>query len=135
MLAKGTTFTLNFKTTLSSCPEQLVAIKELVGGSDHIIMRNGAFVDDWAARHPRTCAGYNVKGDRLFLVVIDGRSKASCGVTLKEAYGVLKALGVYNAVNLDGGGSSCMVVGGKVVNTPSDGNVRAVGNGLLVVEN
>ena len=135
MLAKGTTFTLNFKTTLRSCPEQLVAIKELVGGSDHIIMRNGAFVDDWAARHPRTCAGYNVKGDRLFLVVIDGRSKASCGVTLKEAYGVLKALGVYNAVNLDGGGSSCMVVGGKVVNTPSDGNVRAVGNGLLVVEN
>ena len=114
MLAKGTTFTLNFKTTLRSCPEQL---------------------DDWAARHPRTCAGYNVKGDRLFLVVIDGRSKASCGVTLKEAYGVLKALGVYNAVNLDGGGSSCMVAGGKVVNTPSDGNVRAVGNGLLVVEN
>lgn len=135
MLAKGTTFTLNFKTTLRSCPEQLVAIKELVGGSDHIIMRNGAFVDDWAARHPRTCAGYNVKGDRLFLVVIDGRSKASCGVTLKEAYGVLKALGVYNAVNLDGGGSSCMVAGGQVVNTPSDGNVRAVGNGLLVVEN
>ena len=48
---------------------------------------------------------------------------------------MLKALGVYNAVNLDGGGSSCMVVGSKVVNTPSDGNVRAVGNGLLVVEN
>lgn len=134
-LSKGTTCTLNFKTTLRSCPDQLVAIKELVGGSDHIFMRNGAFLDDWAARHPRTCAGYNAKGDRLYLVVIDGRSEASCGVTLKEAYGVLKALGAYNAVNLDGGGSSCMVVDGQVVNSPSDGHVRAVGNGLLVVEN
>lgn len=71
----------------------------------------------------------------MYLVVIDGRSTASSGVSLAEAGGVFLGLGAVNAVNLDGGGSSCMVVNGEVVNTPSDGTLRPVGNGCLLISN
>ena len=57
----------------------------------------------------------------------------SVGVTLKEFKGIFDALGAVTAVNLDGGGSSCMVVNDEVLNHPSDGPVRAVGNGCLLV--
>ena len=64
---------------------------------------------------------------------MDGRHLTSAGVTLLEMKGIFDALGAVNAVNLDGGGSSCMVVNGEVLNHPSDGPVRAVGNGCLLV--
>src|SRR5690606_33477166 len=59
--------------------------------------------------------------DRLFLVVVDGRQPdASVGMSLDELTWVFQRLGATHAVNLDGGGSSAMVVQGRVVNSPSD---------------
>lgn len=131
-LAKGDTL----RMSLRAVPRTAYVpggIGELVGGSDHIILRDGKFADPWPQRHPRTCAGFARGSQVLTLVVIDGRSKQSVGVTLREAADILLQLGLTEAVNLDGGGSSCMVVNDHVTNSPSDGHVRPVGNGLLIV--
>ena len=131
-LHEGDQLSVRFSLSLNSGPNDIV-INQLVGGSNHIIMQNGEFKEDWAERHPRTAIGINADSTRLYFVVVDGRHLTSTGVTLKEMYGIFEALGAVHAVNLDGGGSSCMVVNGEVMNHPSDGSVRAVGNGCLFV--
>jgi hypothetical protein len=78
---------------------------------------HGSFV---AARHPRTLAGVRADGG-LLLVTVDGRRPGwSAGVTLPEAARVMRSLGARDALNLDGGGSTAMVVRGRTVNRPSD---------------
>jgi hypothetical protein len=67
------------------------------------------------ARHPRTFVGTGA-GGRIMLVTIDGRRPTSVGSTLAETAAVARALGVPNAVNLDGGGSTAMAVAGQLVN-------------------
>lgn len=72
--------------------------------------------------------------DKAYLVVIDGRqSNFSVGTTTGQVGHILKALGAYSAVNLDGGGSSAIVVNGEVKNKPSDPNEWAVANGIMVI--
>lgn len=82
-----------------------------------------------AGRSPRTAVGVKKDGS-LILLVVDGRSSASAGMTLNELARYLLRLGARDAVNFDGGGSSVMAVRGKVVNRPSDGRERAVSMGL-----
>jgi exopolysaccharide biosynthesis protein len=70
----------------------------------------------------------------LLLLTVDGRSENSGGMTLIELANMMRELGTWQAMNFDGGGSTVMVVEGKVVNRPSDKEgERAVGNALLVV--
>jgi exopolysaccharide biosynthesis protein len=86
------------------------------------------------ARHPRTAAGFSRDSSTIFLVTVDGRSENSGGVTLVELARLMRRLGAWQAINFDGGGSTTMVVEGKVVNAPSDSSgERAVGNALLVM--
>ena len=131
-LKVGDEMTISFKLTLNNGPRD-THIDQLVGGSNHIIMQDGQFMEDWAERHPRTAIGFNADSTRLYFVVVDGRHLTSVGATLLEMKGIFDALGAVTAVNLDGGGSSCMVVNDEVINHPSDGSVRAVGNGCLLV--
>ena len=128
----GDVLDISFSFKLNNGPQD-VNIRQLIGGSNHIIMQNGQFMEDWAERHPRTAIGFNADSTRLYFVVVDGRHLTSVGVTLLEMKGIFDALGAVTAVNLDGGGSSCMVVNDEVLNHPSDGPVRAVGNGCLLV--
>ena len=128
----GDVLDISFSLTLNNGPQD-VNIHQLIGGSNHIIMQNGQFMEDWAERHPRTAIGFNADSTRLYFVVVDGRHLTSVGVTLREMKGIFDALGAVNAVNLDGGGSSCILVNDEVLNHPSDGPVRAVGNGCLFV--
>jgi hypothetical protein len=87
------------------------------------------------ARHPRTAVGFSRDSSTLFVLTVDGRSENSGGMTLVELANVMRELGAWQAMNFDGGGSTTMVVEGKVVNHPSDKEgERAVGNALLVVE-
>src|SRR6185503_5497574 len=73
-----------------------------------------------AGRQPRTLAGVRADGT-LLLVTVDGRLPGwSVGMTLPEAARLMRSLGAREAMNLDGGGSSTMVVRGEVVNRPSD---------------
>jgi hypothetical protein len=85
-------------------------------------------------RHPRTAVGISRDARTLYLLVVDGRSVKSVGMTLVELAGELRRLGAWEALNFDGGGSTTMVVDGSLVNVPSDTTgERAVGNALLVV--
>ena len=128
----GDEISISFRFTLNNEGHD-VNIRQLIGGSNHIIMQNGQFMEDWAERHPRTAIGVNADSTRLYFVVVDGRHLTSTGVALREMKGIFDALGAVHAVNLDGGGSSCILVNDEVMNHPSDGPVRAVGNGCLFV--
>lgn len=83
-------------------------------------------------RHPRTAIGWTADG-KLILLTVDGRQKFSVGMTMAELADLMFELGCVEAMNLDGGGSSTMVVNRKVVNHPSDATgERAVSDALLV---
>jgi len=85
-------------------------------------------------RHPRTVAGISKDHRTLVLAVVDGRATGRAGMTCPELAQLLSGLGAYDAVNLDGGGSSTMWLGNKgVVNYPSDGSQRVVANHLAVL--
>lgn len=71
-------------------------------------------------KHPRTCMGYTNDG-YLIVMVIQGRfAGIADGATLEQEAKLLIDLGCTEALNLDGGGSSCMLVNGKETITPSD---------------
>lgn len=85
-------------------------------------------------RHPRTALGLSEDRRTLMLVVIEGRSERDSGATARELGETLLALGAWEGMKLDGGGSSAMFVAGRgVVNHPSDGRERAVATHLGVL--
>ncbi len=87
-------------------------------------------------RHPRTAVGISKDGCTLFWVVVDGRQPDySFGMTLPELADFLRKQGAYNALNLDGGGSTTIIVQGKIANHPSDaGGERPISNGWILFQ-
>jgi exopolysaccharide biosynthesis protein len=86
-----------------------------------------------AQRNPRTFAGVDARG-RTIIATADGRSTTSVGLSITETGAVAQALGMVDGLNLDGGGSTTMVVDGEVTNQPSDAaGERPVGDALLVL--
>ena len=112
-----------------------------VGGGPTLVQRGKVLVtaqqerfqaDIARGRAPRTAVGY--AGDTgVVLVTVDGRQAASVGMTLYELARFMRELGAVEAINLDGGGSTAMVVRGNLVNRPSDGAERPVSNALVLV--
>ncbi len=85
-----------------------------------------------SARGPRTLAGVRADGT-ILLVTVDGRQpRWSRGATLLESARLLRSLGARNGMALDGGGSTTMVVGSRVLGRPSDGSQRPVSDALVV---
>lgn len=81
------------------------------------IMFTGKAIND---KHPRTCIGYTIGGD-LIIMVIQGRFPGLAeGATLGQEAKLMKDLYCLEALNLDGGGSSCMLINGKETIKPSD---------------
>ena len=72
------------------------------------------------ARHPRTAFGVRADGPHLHLTVDGRQGEHSVGMSLAELTALLRELGAVDAINLDGGGSTTMVVEGRTVNRPSD---------------
>ena len=115
-------------------------IRTAVGGGPRLVRegrvsvenRGERFSDGFAStRHPRT--GVGVREGRVVMVTVDGRQPGySAGMTLEELARVFVELGCTEAMNLDGGGSTTMVVRSRVVNSPSGGVERAVANGLAL---
>ncbi len=121
-----------------------------IGGAYNAISGNTIFLEQGEPRverhsyyedlHPRTAAAFDREVRRLILIVVDGRQpNYSEGVTLAELAEIAIEYGGYSALNLDGGGSTTMVVEGKfgeplVLNSPIDnripGRERPVGNHL-----
>jgi exopolysaccharide biosynthesis protein len=88
-------------------------------------------------RHPRTCVGVDKAGTKLYLLVVDGRdADRSVGMSYSELSQQMLKLGAYHAINLDGGGSTTLVMrdpsNGElhVLNQPSDHRERPVANVL-----
>ena len=90
------------------------------------------FVSD---RHPRTAIA-RLKDGRMLLTTVDGRQPGvSAGMSLPELADLLLEFGASEAINLDGGGSTTMVVNGKLVNNPSDQTgERPVSDGILILQ-
>ena len=88
----------------------------------------------WAnTKQPRTVTGQYPNGD-IFFIVVDGRqSNWSSGISLEEMQVLLMRLGIMEAYNLDGGGSSAMYFNGKVLNKPSDGSERRLATNILIM--
>ena len=82
---------------------------------------------------PRSAVGVMANGNYL-IGVVDGRQKSSHGLTLTAWAQLLQKFGAVDAINFDGGGSSELVVGGQIVNAPSDGSERPVGSALILVK-
>jgi hypothetical protein len=85
--------------------------------------------------HPRTFVAFGRDTNFLVLGVVDGRQEKSRGMNLLELGRILLLLGYTEGINLDGGGSTTMIVNGRVVNTPSDtGGERKVANGIFILK-
>ncbi|HEX9930238.1 MAG TPA: phosphodiester glycosidase family protein [Pyrinomonadaceae bacterium] len=115
--------------------------EDIVGGVPQLI-KNGKIEITWEqekssksfveTRHPRTAIA-RIKDGRALLVTVDGRSETSAGMSLQELAEMLLEMGATDAMNLDGGGSTTMVLEGKVVNRPSDKEgERPVSDAILV---
>jgi len=116
----------------------LTNVWDAIGGSP-VLVANGRRVvgtcttSFCSSRNPRTAAGVTADG-KILMVVVDGRqAKWSVGVSLPRFAAILRKLGAISALNLDGGGSSTMVVKGEVVNRPSAGHQRLVSTALTVL--
>lgn len=120
-------------------------ISELIGGWPRIV-RNGKSVFEMAGfpenpdasifvkRHPRSGVGFSRDSTVLYLFAVDGRQESSAGMSLPEFARLMISVGVYEGLNLDGGGSTTMVINGDIVNSPSDPTgERPIGNCLLLV--
>lgn len=110
-------------------------------GGDPVLVADGKIVGDLgvaarpsfsATRHPRTAVGFDRDSNRMWLIVVEGRREDySEGMTLPELAELFLALGAEEALNLDGGGSSVMIVQGEVASVPSDlTGERPVANAL-----
>jgi Phosphodiester glycosidase len=90
--------------------------------------------DDLCLKNPRTAVGITATGG-VIIMVVDGRSAGSNGLTLYQLGKEMKALGAVNAVNLDGGGSATMWIKGMgVVNHPTDSTgERPVSNAIVIL--
>ncbi len=134
----------NFKvgdhvSTRISSTIDLDSIKTAVGGGGRMLV-NGEVVADGTivtGRQPRTALGISQDETKLILMVVDGRG-TSIGATHEEMAALMKEYGAYNAMHLDGGGSSTMVVETadedslSVKNTVSEGTQRKIMTALGV---
>jgi Phosphodiester glycosidase len=103
----------------------------LVRNGEIFIERNG--VGGFFNRHPRTGVGITADG-RVLFVTVDGRRQGySIGMTPWRFGQLFLSLGATYALNLDGGGSTTMVVNGQIVNRPSDDYERPVSSALLLL--
>jgi hypothetical protein len=84
-------------------------------------------------RNPRTFAGVDA-GGRTLLITVDGRTTDDLGLSIPEEADVARSLGIVDAINLDGGGSTTMTLGGQVITHPSDPTgERPVGDAILIL--
>ena len=118
-------------------------IQEAIAGFGCVLIRDGKVAVNrtdnyYSDRANRTAVGITKTGKVVFMV-LDGRQAASCGGSMQEIAQIMLEAGCVEAINLDGGGSTTFIaqqVGDEklsVVNSPSDGYARSVGNSLIMV--
>lgn len=137
------TFDINWRSAFGTPVQTLNQAAHIVTGAG-LIRRDGVAVD-WKAealpadsftdaRHPRTLIGVDRDG-AIWLVAVDGRQPDySVGMTFADLGRLADRLSLTGALNLDGGGSTTMVVADHVVNRPSDAGGRPVADAIVVTE-
>ncbi len=123
------------KYTSTSTPFTKWKMKTAIGGGPVLVqnaeikisnneerMFGGKGIND---KHPRTAMGYTAD-NKLIILVIEGRNPNASGATLIQEAQILKDLGCVEALNLDGGGSSCLLINGKETIKISDKSQRPV---------
>lgn len=139
-ISVGQTVDLNLQVL--TAPSGITNIKQLTGGWTRLVLDGANSVTTSVADEggpvptdlaPRTAIGYNQAKDKIYLVVNDGRNAGvSEGMTLTQFADFMLYIGCYQALNLDGGGSSIIMGNDIVRNDPSDAaGPRAVGSALL----
>ena len=110
----------------------------IISGGPYLLKEGDVFIDATSqklnsitGRNPRTAIGYT-KDNVMLMVTIDGRKEGSTGVTLKELANIMKELGCYEAINLDGGSSTVMYVNGNIYTGSNVKNSTAISNALAV---
>ncbi|UCD29998.1 MAG: phosphodiester glycosidase family protein [Planctomycetota bacterium] len=115
-------------------------VRASMGGHFYCVMEGKVPAERWEKkgkpgainRHPRTAVALN--DSYVYFIVADGRSKESVGMTITELGNFcVEHLKASYAIAQDGGGSSTMWIDGKVMNVPSDGKLRGVANGYMMV--
>ncbi|MBQ0126361.1 MAG: phosphodiester glycosidase family protein [Bacteroidales bacterium] len=127
------------------CEAASLNAKTAIGGGP-VLIKDGKIVNSYRQelfdgptgimcdeRHPRTAIGITADG-KLVLFVCEGRdmTEGVPGYKTEEVARLMKGLGCVEAMNLDGGGSSCMLVGGSETIKPSDGSQRAVASFVYI---
>ncbi len=115
----------------------------LAFGGGALLVENGVvretFSHEITGSHPRSALGIARNEDEVLLVTVDGRTASFPGVTQKELAQIMLDLGAYTAINLDGGGSTDMILKQlgqdnlQVVNHLSDGRERNITNGIGII--
>lgn len=135
----GDAVTLNVQTNYDFANLSMAA-----GGGAKLVTNGTAltsFSHNIAGTNPRTAVGIDASGKTAYLAVVDGRRSDSKGMTMTELAAFMQQIGAYNAMNLDGGGSSTMVTRNPLSrqqllqNVPSDGSQRSIAEVLAVLSN
>jgi len=131
MLSKGAFKKWKMKTAVGGGPVLLQNGEVLVTNNQEIKFTGKAIND----KHPRTTMGYTADGKLIFLV-IEGRfpNKAE-GATLTQVANMLKQIGCVEGLNLDGGGSSCLLINGKETIKPSDKEGQRAVPAVVLISN
>lgn len=144
-IRRGMPLSVSLALTTTGSDRRLVEAQNLIGGGPQLVKDGkvsitsseekitAAFMND---RHPRTAIAKLASG-QVLLLTVDGRQPGvSVGISLPALAELLIELGATEAINLDGGGSTTMVLLGKIVNKPSDqGGERPVSDAILVFPN
>lgn len=118
-------------------------LKAAIGGGS-FLLKDGektSFNINITGNHPRTALGITQDKKQLIMVTVDGRDTSFKGVSQTVLADIMLELGAYDAINLDGGGSTTMAIKPTsvdspiVVNKPSDGSERRIVNGIGVISN
>lgn len=125
-----------------SCAEGWEDAVFAVGGGDILVENGTARTTGFDPAHggtdnPRTAIGYNEDGE-ILLFAVDSRTNASKGMKLEELAQTMRELGCVGAMNLDGGGSTTVLVRARdgafvTANNPADGYERRISNAILFV--
>jgi len=116
MLSKGDFKKWKIKTAIGGGPVLLQDGDIKITNNEELKFAGKAILD----KHPRTAVGYTAN-NQLIMFVCEGRFPGRAdGLTLTQMAGLLKEMGCVEAINLDGGGSSCLLVNGKETIKPSD---------------
>lgn len=115
---------------------------KLAAGAGAKLVSDGKVLNSFShnvtGTNPRTAFGIDKDKKTVYLAVIDGRSGESGGMSMSELASFMKSIGAHNAVNLDGGGSSSLVMKDKttntqsLINTPSGGSERKISSVLAL---